>query len=183
MTPYGPKGPRFKDLQGLIFDKLTVMLYLGYDENRKLTYWECRCECGKVVQRTTDILTRKRSNHSCGCVGTRPVLPNNQHAFNRMFLMYKNNAKKRNYDFKLTKQEFRNIIILDCYYCGQEPESRYENSTIDAILANGVDRVNNQIGYNIYNCVPCCKICNRAKGDLTVEEFKNWIKNVNQRII
>jgi hypothetical protein len=42
-------------------------------------------------------------------------------------------------------------------------------------LSNGIDRVVPDKGYVYDNCVPCCKYCNRAKSDLTTEQFKNLI--------
>lgn len=41
---------------------------------------------------------------------------------------------------------------------------------------NGIDRVNNDIGYIKNNCIPCCKICNRAKNSMSYDDFLNWIK-------
>lgn len=43
---------------------------------------------------------------------------------------------------------------------------------------NGIDRVDNTKGYTIDNVVPCCGICNMAKGKLNQQEFQNWIKRV-----
>lgn len=40
---------------------------------------------------------------------------------------------------------------------------------------NGIDRVDSSIGYTIQNSVPCCKICNYAKHNLTLEEFTLWL--------
>jgi len=45
----------------------------------------------------------------------------------------------------------------------------------EVTLFNGIDRVNNSAGYTNHNTVPCCKTCNLAKRDSTVEEFENWI--------
>ena len=42
----------------------------------------------------------------------------------------------------------------------------------------GIDRVNNNIGYVLNNCVSCCKFCNSAKLDRTLIEFRDWIKKV-----
>jgi len=33
---------------------------------------------------------------------------------------------------------------------------------------------------DLFNCVPCCAICNRAKGRSTYEEFINWIKEIKE---
>lgn len=45
---------------------------------------------------------------------------------------------------------------------------------------NGLDRVNNLLGYELTNVVPCCNICNRAKKDMTYEQFKLWIKDLKE---
>ena len=46
---------------------------------------------------------------------------------------------------------------------------------------NGVDRVENTNGYLTGNCVSCCHICNRAKGEMTVNEFYDWINKIHGR--
>ena len=49
---------------------------------------------------------------------------------------------------------------------------------------NGVDRVDNERGYSLENCVPCCKFCNRMKRDLGKKEFLEHIKNIyNEQVI
>jgi len=42
----------------------------------------------------------------------------------------------------------------------------------------GIDRMNNEVGYIITNVVPCCKICNWCKSNLTIQEFREWINKV-----
>lgn len=41
-----------------------------------------------------------------------------------------------------------------------------------------MDRTNNSLGYTLSNVVPCCKTCNRAKGDKNIEEFLEIIKRI-----
>jgi hypothetical protein len=41
-----PTGPRFQDLTGRVFGKLTVLFYAGL-KNIKHSTWHCRCECGR----------------------------------------------------------------------------------------------------------------------------------------
>ena len=56
----------FEDLSGKTFDKLYI---IGKSPNKTKTghlLWECRCECGKICERTTTSL-RKNRGHSCGC--------------------------------------------------------------------------------------------------------------------
>lgn len=40
--------------------------------------------------------------------------------------------------------------------------------------ANGVDRVDSSRGYDKENIVPCCKICNRSKSDMSESDFIAW---------
>lgn len=71
---------------------------------------------------------------------------------------YKASAKKRGYEFALTKEGFSIIFFGSCVYCGRTP-------------ARGVDRFDNTIGYTPENCEPCCRWCNTAKSDHTFEHF------------
>ena len=43
-------------------------------------------------------------------------------------------------------------------------------------FSNGIDRVNNNLGYSKSNCVACCTFCNYAKSDHSQEEFIFWIQ-------
>ena len=44
------------------------------------------------------------------------------------------------------------------------------------VFYNGIDRVDNNRGYEIENVVPCCTSCNSAKMDLSKEDFLCRIK-------
>lgn len=46
------------------------------------------------------------------------------------------------------------------------------------IAINGMDRVLNSQGYTIENCVTCCKICNRAKSNLTIADWVTYLKQL-----
>jgi hypothetical protein len=84
------------------------------------------------------------------------------------FNSYKNCAKKRNYSFSITWEQFIHLTQQPCHYCG----------IIDSRGCNGIDRKDNSIGYEIWNCVPCCTQCNSAKLDYTYTEFMQWIERV-----
>ena len=62
------------------------------------------------------------------------------------------------------------LIISDCVYCGQK--SNWPNGR------NGIDRIDSSIDYYPENCVSCCKYCNGAKSDKTVQEFKLWAEKL-----
>lgn len=108
--------------------------------------------------------------------------PDGEAAFNKLFYMYKVNAKSRHLSFSLSKKKFKELTKLSCHYCGVEPSqeafqySGHGKST--PYTYNGVDRINNKQGYTKNNVVPCCKICNQAKLNMPLSEFLLWIKRL-----
>lgn len=87
--------------------------------------------------------------------------------------VYKKNAKKRNINFNLTKEEFYDITSKPCYYCND-----YSNKDINNVSYSGVDRIDSSKGYEIDNIVPCCDICNKMKLDYSKEFFINHINKI-----
>jgi hypothetical protein len=75
------------------------------------------------------------------------------------FRHYRRGAESRNIEFLLTFDEFNNFWGKNCYYC------------TDKIKTVGIDRIDNNKGYTIENCVPCCGICNRMKMQYTMDNF------------
>ena len=52
------------------------------------------------------------------------------------------------------------------------------NGGIEGIIINGIDRINNDIGYTIENSLTCCKICNYAKNTMSMREFIAWLEKI-----
>ena len=73
---------------------------------------------------------------------------------------YKGDAKKRNIAFNLTEKQFMSFWSKSCFYCG------------DKIQTIGLDRIKNEIGYEIKNIVSCCADCNYMKSQKTIQQFK-----------
>jgi hypothetical protein len=65
----------------------------------------------------------------------------------------KNKASTRNYSFNIDFDIFKSLVLSECYYCHHQKNDE----------VNGIDRINNAIGYEKDNCVSCCKVCNRMK--------------------
>ena len=84
----------------------------------------------------------------------------------------KTQAKRRNYSFELTFEQFLDIVNKPCHYCGST-ESKF----------NGVDRKDNTIGYSYNNSLTCCKHCNWSKRARTYEDFINWIHTASKNLI
>lgn len=86
---------------------------------------------------------------------------------------YKNGAIHRGLVFELSETECLLLFAGRCHYCGALPrEKRHFNRVV---RQNGIDRRDSSIGYISDNCVSCCTLCNYAKRNLSVEEFKKWI--------
>jgi len=171
----------FKDLTGMIKENLIVIELSGTDGDHG-TLWKCLCNCGKeFITRGNSI----RNGHtiSCGCItpkinSKRLSLPVGEANVRQLFCAYRKGAEARKLDFKLTLDEFRTFLFNKCFYCGTPPSCLKIVKNIqqnNSIMYNGIDRVDNNLGYIIGNCVTCCKICNFAKKDLTYSDFMDWI--------
>ena len=162
------------------FERL-VVIGRGANTSDGHVYWLCRCDCGKE--------TYVRSNHlaggkirSCGCLkqeGGSHRLPHGEAGFNAIVGHYIKSAKRRHYDYDLTRDQVRAIIGQNCHYCGAEPAqgASYQTSA-GAYIYNGIDRLDSRRGYTPDNVVPCCGRCNYAKGKMGYSEFMDWIKRV-----
>lgn len=98
-------------------------------------------------------------------------------ALNGLFAAYAARAKKRGYSFDLSLYEFQILTSRDCHYCGITPQQiRKQGSCPTTYIYNGIDRIDNNLGYTFGNCFPCCKTCNQAKSNLTHAEFIAWLR-------
>lgn len=169
------------NLIGRKFGRLTVRIFHGRNKHRK-SVWMCDCECGKEHKATSDVLLRGYTK-SCGCYrNTVKQLPGDEASFNQLFCAYQINAKTRGYDFSLTRGQFRTISVKNCTYCGLYPLPRYakNRAVIDVVpfVCNGIDRIDNHVGYTFENSVPCCELCNYMKRGLSAAEFLNHVKRI-----
>jgi len=102
-----------------------------------------------------------------------------QAALSRLIGHYRWNSKIKCVAFELTREQFFKITQLQCHYCNAVPSSVCGTSDLWSWLTyNGVDRRDNSKGYTLENCVPCCKICNLAKRDLSESDFLSWVARV-----
>lgn len=99
----------------------------------------------------------------------------------KLMYTYIRGAKDRNIKFNLTRNEFENIIFKNCYYCGEPPSERIIGRC--SLICNGVDRAQNNNGYFIENCVPCCKICNVMKMKQNKDEFISQCIKITKKFL
>ena len=84
------------------------------------------------------------------------------------YTKYKNKATKRKMSFNIDRNYFIKLVQQPCYYCGHFGFNKGD--------VNGCDRINSDIGYEIGNVVPCCRVCNSAKGQLSRDIFEKKLR-------
>lgn len=91
---------------------------------------------------------------------------------------YKAAAKQKGRVFELGLDDFRTLVTSPCLYCAEPPNhvDTYvlKSGLTEHLVHHGVDRVDSSLGYTSANTVTCCKTCNYAKGDLSLDEFCQW---------
>lgn len=154
-----------------------------YPSGQSRGVWLFRCDCGNEVEKTAfDV--RRADTKSCGCARFgRPAanrMSEGEASFNGLLNHYRYSAKRRGYSWGLSRDEFKGLTKQDCFYCGSPPSQKHltHKSAFGEYIYTGVDRINNDVGYESGNVVPCCSICNRAKATLTTKEFLSWIDRV-----
>ena len=184
-------GRSYGDLSGTTLGRLTV---LRFSHNKSYhNFWLCKCICGNELIVKRSALTRKKEpTRSCGCIQrefarsmcvrihhTTVKLASGESALRKLYYTYKKSASKRILEFSLSKDEFKDITSKSCVYCGIAPLQKYETYANGSVYYyNGIDRVNNDIGYTVDNSVPCCFRCNSAKRTDTHDVFLQWVENV-----
>ncbi len=168
------------------------------------TKYKCKCDCGKERIVNYKYLLRSPSI-SCGCKNLvskssiKRIYEPQEASLRARASSYKSQAKGRGIPFTLTIEEAVKILKGICFYCGDNP-AYLTNTRVNSInkakpvhsieyyaeydvLYNGIDRMNNKLGYTIENSVSCCSKCNTAKLDMNLSDFKEWIIKVYNHLI
>lgn len=168
-----------------------VVIDAAGDPRGANTYVQCLCECGVERKVRVTHLLRGHSR-SCGClqamiaaeIGRQRRKEGNTSAVNSKILAYKRGAKFRDLVWELSREEFLYLTNEPCFYCKSKPQNVSKNRGGFAdgnFIYNGIDRKDSKVGYVLSNCVPCCKRCNIAKSDMSIEEFLEWVDKVAER--
>lgn len=155
------------DRRGQRFGRL---LLVKRKRKTSMTFYWCQCDCGnkKWVSNSNLIngITR-----SCGCLSLESKKarkrPDSEIRLSEIIRYYRRNDKVAGRVFDLTREEVHSLVSQFCRYCGV-PGTPYV----------GLDRSDNKIGHTTANSVPCCATCNRAKLQMSVEEFYAWVERV-----
>lgn len=130
-----------------------------------------RCDCGRESWVSLGNLIGRASSGCRDCyLGGRSTTPEHQ-----TFRSVLATARRRGIRFDLSFDEWMEISQRDCEYCGCPPQNMI---TSLGFRYNGLDRVDSDGIYEVSNVVPCCRLCNRAKSDIPLDEFIDWIRMV-----
>jgi hypothetical protein len=172
-------------------DKIGEFIVIRDEYIGKNRTWICLCKCGGEKRFWKPSMIGRQKTCGCGMDDAGFTAKQRRSMTSRMN-GYKAGAKKRKLEWGLSYFEFARVASGKCFYCNAEPKIwdcvsgapsvRKDCPNINPeeykIKFNGVDRLNSDIGYVSDNVVSCCVKCNRAKSDLTIEEFRNLIERI-----
>src|SRR3990167_3074605 len=167
---------------GQKFNRWTILHW-----EKPLKRYVCQCDCGQIRNlRSGDIKLGK--SKSCGCYNIEKVVERSSKPlytamYYQVYRNYEQQAQLRKYSFSINLEEFIKIVDRNCHYCNSEPSNTFRGhrrkfKEVQNFRYNGIDRKDNNIGYELYNCVPCCQRCNFAKKNFDYLNWIEWIKKV-----
>jgi len=173
---------------GTKINGLKIIDYRCTTGSSRRSYFKCLCICGQIFEARAEAIKNGHTK-SCGCrtselMSVSHTLNEDVVASNILYGRYLHTAKRKDISFLLSIDDFKSFIFNNCYYCGAPPRlakvsgSKKWNIKDKFVSYNGIDRIDNNIGYIIDNCVTCCSFCNGAKSNYSLEDFQNWIKRL-----
>lgn len=170
------------DITGLRYGMLTAKEYVDSvgKIGSKKARWLFICACGgSIVCYATNVIRGK--TRTCGCLArTSPSARKytKNAALNSVFSSYRTAAKRRNYAFSLSIEQCQELFSSTCFYCGTPPTNTATSKLGMVFQYNGIDRINNDTGYQPDNVVACCRQCNWAKRELSSQQFLAWARRL-----
>lgn len=179
-------------IEGKTINGIKFVKHLGKSERNGYSLYKTVCTlCGKEDEMPSYRFSRNSAR--CNCVEWkriftkptgRPALPDATSHIRKYYARYQKSAMESNLVFELTIGEFTDIVEKECIYCGTPPKERKIGATCyGTYKCNGIDRVDNNIGYTKANSVPCCSECNFCKGTLNKDEFLELVQKVYEHAI
>lgn len=171
-------------------DNLKVLaLDLSAKENNgKHAKYLVQCKrCGKIYSRRASVIKQMLNSFQCeNCKHLRLNKPLNVLQY-KSYCSYRSGAKARKLEWKLSEQDFLDLITKPCTYCGCIPCKKqkvyYNLRKNEYELVNGIDRIDSSKGYTLNNCVTCCEQCNKMKLNYSVQDFLSKVREIYKHSI
>lgn len=159
------RSKNWQDLTGQKHHRWTVLYFVKTATDRHST-WRCKCACGKEKNVRANFLKGGKSK-SCGCLrdevsGERERL----RPYEAHYRHFQRAGSRGGRDPKgISFEDFLELIkVEECQYCGDKVTWLKHTDRGKTPTRYNLDRKNNLEDYTKYNCIVCCKDCNRAKG-------------------
>jgi hypothetical protein len=120
---------------------------------------------GEYLKRNAENMKKWRENNP---EKQKIVNVNKKKSYKVKYSNYKRSAKYRRLSFSLSREQFIDLVNGNCFYCANK-----ETDTL-----TGIDRKDSKLGYDLENCVSCCKICNYMKGSCQLNVFIGRIHHI-----
>lgn len=130
------------------------------------------CQCGQLLRRRVNT-----KNIFCTACREIPTKFDAMKALYKIYNNYKISAWERQFSFEINIQEFSELALSSCTYCGGD-FSNILRRPHGELRYNGLDRIDSSIGYKMDNLATACKHCNFAKNNRSTEEFLSWAQKV-----
>lgn len=186
------KQRKYKDITNQKFDKLLAIRYIKNDKQGN-AIWQCKCDCGKMIEVLGASLRRKGNTVSCGCYHSHQQRIKCQGRYNGGKYIsgfeyggIKYSAKRRKIDFNLSILEIENQFEkqnFKCFYSGMILRFDIKNAKGNFIRPSGtasVDRIDSSKGYTADNIHIVHKDVNLMKQQLSVDRFLDYIRLISQ---
>lgn len=158
--------------------------------------WDCQCDCGKIKIGVKKNRLRKGSMRagsilSCGCANKQKGVKLRKDPV----LGSAGKVWSSKYSDGCSFEKFLELSQQPCFWCGALPSNKATGGSTknpkngisaewqeiklnNPFVYNGLDRLDSSKDHSEDNIVPCCVTCNKAKLDMTVEEFREWIDRI-----
>ena len=180
---------KFKYSEGDVVGNLEIKGLGGTSKSGTRLYSVLCLLCGSVTDKRLQTIEMAQS---CGCMQSkrsRRVVGSGRRSaegtrveINNLISIYKSNARKRGVSFDLTYAQFETLVDGECYFCGDIGGNTLRKRGYNDYSYNGIDRIDNSVGYLPSNCISCCSWCNRAKNNGTLANFVDKCKKIASRI-
>lgn len=175
-----------RDHKGNKYHHLTLLYPTRSGGAGKGVYWMAKCDCGQIkeVRGSEAALGKVKTCGNCKyhtelleeAADKSVKVRGWSKSIRVQHLRYIKSAVKRGIEWRLSPEEFLQIVKRDCTYCGEAPriyESKpnYGKGRTVKTLMNGIDRTDSSLGYATGNVVPCCGTCNKMKMAMDESKF------------
>lgn len=187
---------------GKKFGRLFVLEFSGFKmrnhrkpgNHKPLAVYKCKCDCGNTCDVFGySLLSSDNGSKSCGClrienrklINTGRASPTRNSKGGQMTTI--RDVWRTNYKDGLSLDDFIVLSQKNCFYCDTPPSNKVNKikgrTDTDYYQSgwfcyNGLDRIDSKLNHSIDNVVTCCFICNRAKGNMSVDDFILWIEKI-----